>query len=136
MSKDDERRKYDAARMGGGPFNFNGFSQNGPFSDFFHSSGSAGSGDFFEEILRSFGGFGSTGRRSSHSSSGFDSFFNRRPGPGASTATLKVPLKTALSGGQIQVSGLPGGTQTITVPAGSANGSILRVSTLQGRQSI
>lgn len=35
LGKDDERKKYDSQRKGWGRYNFTGFSQNGPFDEFF-----------------------------------------------------------------------------------------------------
>ncbi len=133
LSRDDERRKYDAARSGGHNFRFDGFSQDGPFRDFF-SQGSQGGSDFFEDILRGFGGFGGSSSRQGSPFSGFESIFGggSRQRPSAPNATLKVPLDTAVNGGKIQVSGLPGGTQTIDVPAGTANNSVLKVNSNQG----
>lgn len=134
LGREDERRKYDSARSGRGSFNFEGFSKDGPFGDFFYSSsGSSGSSDIFSEILKSFN-LGGTGRSGS-GFGGFDSLFGSRRShhkENQAAATLKVPLKTAVAGGKIQVSGLPGGTQTIDIPAGSANGSIFTVSTSSG----
>lgn len=133
LSRDDERKKYDAARSGGGSFNFDGFSQEGPFRDYFSGGrgfSGTGSSDIFEEILRSFGGGGS-GRSGT---AGFSSFFN--PGRKTNAATLKVPLKSVLNGGKVQVSGLPGGTQDIHIPPGSTNGSIITANTTSGQYSL
>lgn len=134
LGREDERRKYDSARSGRGSFNFEGFSKDGPFGDFFYSSsGSSAGSDIFSEILKSFnlGGSGSSGS----GFGGFDSFFSSRRDHhknNQAAATLKVPLKTAVAGGKIQVSGLPGGTQTIDIPADSVNGSLFKVSTSSG----
>lgn len=131
LSRDEERRKYDAARTGAGSFNFNGFSREGPFGDFFSSSnrGHSGSSDFFEEILRSFSGMGGSDRRSGFG--GFDNLFNssRRN----KKVTLKVPLKSAIRGGKVQVSGLPGGARDIQIPKDTTNGSILTIDTNAGK---
>ncbi|EKD84219.1 MAG: DnaJ protein, partial [uncultured bacterium] len=130
LGREDERRKYDAARSGRGSFNFEGFSKEGPFGDFFHSS-SGNASDMFSEILKNFN-FGSS-RDGSTGFSGFDSLFGSRPKRESQhAATLKVPLITAMAGGKVQVSGLPGGTQTLDIPAGAANGSILQVKTSSG----
>jgi len=134
LGREDERRKYDSARSGRGSFNFEGFSKDGPFGDFFYSSsGSSANSDIFSEILKSFN-LGGSGRSGS-GFGGFDSFFSSRRDQHKENqvaATLKVPLKTAVAGGKIQVSGLPGGTQTIDIPAGSANGSIFKATTSSG----
>lgn len=138
LGRDDERAKYDSARTGRGSFKFEGFSKEGPFGDFFYqSSGNSQGSDLFEEILRSIGGFGSRGGKSSGSPfGGFDSFFNRgssrQSGKSGSNATLKIPLSTAINGGKISVSGLPGGSQTVDVPPNSGNGRIISVDTYQG----
>lgn len=133
LGREDARKKYDEARSGTGSFNFEGFSKDGPFGDYFHSSGNGGTSDIFSEILKSFN-FGSSSRGAGSSFGGFESFFNSRgsSNQAPTAATLKVPLKSAVSGGKIQVSGLPGGSQTIDIPQGSSNGSILKVSTSSG----
>lgn len=133
LGREDARKKYDEARSGAGSFNFEGFSKDGPFGDYFHSSGNGGTSDIFSEILKSFN-FGSSGRGGGSSFGGFEKFFNSRgsSSQAPTAATLKVPLKSAVSGGKIQVSGLPGGSQTIDIPQGSSNGSILKVSTSSG----
>ncbi|PKL39478.1 MAG: hypothetical protein CVV41_20795 [Candidatus Riflebacteria bacterium HGW-Riflebacteria-1] len=134
LGRKDEREKYDAARSGRGSFNFEGFSKDGPFGDFFYSSSggaSGGASDMFSEILKNFN-FGSS-RDGSTGFSGFDSIFgSRSKRESQNAATLKVPLITAMAGGKVQVSGLPGGTQTLDIPAGSANGSVLQVKTASG----
>ncbi|GAB4273438.1 MAG: J domain-containing protein [Candidatus Rifleibacteriota bacterium] len=139
LSNDEARTKYDAARSGAGSFRFEGFSKEGPFGDFFYSSSGStrGSADFFEEILRSFGGFSSSSSKKSDASSfsSFESLF--RGGSGKSSvknanATLKIPLSTAINGGRISVSGLPGGSQNVDIPAGTYNGQIIKVDTYQG----
>ncbi|NCB39737.1 MAG: hypothetical protein EOM80_13315 [Erysipelotrichia bacterium] len=134
LGRDDERKKYDAARSGRGSFNFEGFSKDGPFGDFYSSSG--GASDMFAEILKSFNIGGGSRKSGGSPFDSFESFFSRntshpRSHP-QSSATLKVPLKTAVAGGKVQVSGLPGGTQTIDIPAGSANGSVFRATTSSG----
>jgi molecular chaperone DnaJ len=143
LSRDDERAKYDSARTGQGSFRFDGFSKEGPFKDFFYSSsgsGSRGSSDIFEEILRSFGGFGSNSSSGNSGFSSFDNIFNRS-GSGknqarGADATLKIPLSTAIKGGKISVSGLPGGSQTIDVPANVSNGQQIKVDTYKGTFSL
>ncbi|MDN5280526.1 MAG: molecular chaperone DnaJ [Clostridiales bacterium] len=137
LGRDDERAKYDAARTGRGSFKFEGFSKEGPFGDFFYSSsGSMGGSDFFEEILKSFGGFGSRSSQNSGSPfSGFEGLFGGRGGKSSArgaNASLKVPLSTAIKGGKVSVSGLPGGSQTVTIPANTPNGHIINVDTYQG----
>ncbi len=140
LGREDERAKYDQARTGRGSFKFEGFSKEGPFGDFFYqSSGNMGGSDLFEEILRSIGGFGSRRKSGSGSGSpfgGFENIFSRGSGQGhgrsGSNATLKIPLSTALNGGKISVSGLPGGSQTVDIPANSANGQTISVDTYQG----
>lgn len=137
LGRDDERQKYDAARSGRGSFNFEGFSKEGPFGDFFYS-GSGSGGDIFSEILRSFN-LGGSGEKGSSPFGGFDNFFGSRgrgSHSGQASATLKVPLSTAISGGKVQVSGLPGGTQNIDIPAGTANGATFRVNTANGMYNL
>lgn len=137
LGREDERQKYDAAKSGQGSFNFEGFSKEGPFGDFFYSN-SGSSGDIFSEILKNLN-LGGSGRKSGGSPfGGFESFFGSKGGNHApqASATLKVPLTTALAGGKVQVSGLPGGTQTIDIPSGSTNGSIFKVSTSGGSYSL
>lgn len=130
LGREDERKKYDAARAGRGSFNFEGFSKDGPLGDFFYSS-SGNASDMFSEILKNFN-FGSS-RDGSTGFSGFDSLFgSHSKRESQQTATLKVPLLTAMAGGKVQVSGLPGGSQTIDIPAGSANGSVIQVKTSSG----
>lgn len=138
LGREDARAKYDSARTGRGSFKFEGFSKEGPFGDFFYqSSGSSGGSDFFEEILKSFGGFGSKGGKGSSSPFGsFDHIFNRgsskQSQKSGSNATLKIPLSTAVNGGKISVSGLPGGSQTVDIPAGANQGQVISVDTYQG----
>ncbi|MGM0599846.1 MAG: DnaJ domain-containing protein [Candidatus Rifleibacteriota bacterium] len=149
LSRDKERKKYDGARTGRGSYNFEGFSKEGPFGDFFYSSsgsGSAGGADMFEEILRSFGGFSSGGRTSRTtrtSGSPFGNFENlfgggraQRGGGQQADATLKIPLSTAIKGGKISVTGLPGGTQNVTIPPETPNHKVLKVKTYQGDFSL
>ena len=134
LGRDDERRKYDDARSGRGSFRFEGFSKDGPFGDFFYSSSGSAS-DMFSEILKNFN-FGSS-RDGSTGFSGFDSLFGSRSNRGGQhAAARKVPLITAMAGGKVQVSGLPGGTQTLDIPAGSANGSIIQVKTSSGSMKL
>ncbi len=67
---------------------------------------------------------------------GFEGIFNRgssRGGAGAANANLKIPLSTAIKGGKISVSGLPGGSQNVEIPANATNGQILHVDTYQGK---
>lgn len=135
LGNEHEREKYDSARTGRGSFKFEGFSKEGPFGDFFyHHSGKTGSSDFFEEILKSFGGLG--GKSGGSPFGGFDNLFNRPSGKSNqrqdAQATLKIPLSTAINGGKISVSGLPGGSQTVSIPANSLSGQIISVDTYQG----
>lgn len=140
LGREDERQKYDAARSGRGSFNFEGFSKEGPFGDFFHGS-SGNTSDIFSEILRSFN-LGGDRQGGSSPFGSFESFFNSRTtqprghSQAQPSATLKVPLKTAILGGKIQVSGLPGGTQTIDIPAGAPNGSTFKASTSGGTYNL
>ncbi len=137
LGRDDERQKYDAARSGRGSFNFEGFSKEGPFGDFFYS-GSGGGGDIFSEIFKNLN-LGGSGKKGSSPFSSFESFFgghNRDSHSRQPSATLKVPLSTVITGGKVQVSGLPGGTQNIDIPAGAANGATLRVNTANGMYSL
>lgn len=134
LGREEERKKYDDARSGRGAFNFEGFSKEGPFGNFYSSSG--GTSDIFSEILKSFN-IGGSRQSGGSSGGGFENFFNSRSrshphSQQQSSATLKVPLKTAISGGKVQVSGLPGGTQTIDIPIGSSNGAIFSAKTPSG----
>lgn len=136
LGKEKERQKYDHARSGRGSFNFGGFSHHGPFEDFFHSSSGGAQSNFINEILNSLN-LGGSSHREKKESSGFDSIFGSRnnygsPHNSGNSATLKVPLKTAITGGQMQVNGLPGGSQAITIPEGIKDGSVISVNTKNG----
>ncbi|NLI79402.1 MAG: J domain-containing protein [Candidatus Riflebacteria bacterium] len=48
------------------------------------------------------------------------------------SATVKVPLRLAAEGGELHVTGLPGGTYVLGVPAGTSAGSIAVVQTPHG----
>lgn len=137
LGREKERQKYDDARSGRGSFNFEGYSKEGPFGDYFHSSaGNSSTSDIFAEILKGFN-LGSSKRGGSSSFGGFESLFSNRGSARPDTAaTLKVPLSSALSGGKIQVSGLPGGSQTIDIPPGVANGAIIKANTPSGNYSL
>ncbi len=131
LGRADERKKYDDAQSGRGSFNFEGFSKDGPFGDFFHSSSGGGASDMFAEILKNFN-FGSS-HDGKTGYSGFDGLFgSRSKRQSQHAATLKVPLSTIMSGGKVQVSGLPGGAQTLDIPPGQKNGAVIQVNTSQG----
>lgn len=131
LGRKDERQKYDSARSGRGSFNFDGFSKDGPLGDFFYSSSGGGASDMFSEILKNFN-LGSS-RGGSTGFSGLDGLFGTRSRQQRQhAATLKVPLTTAITGGKVQVSGLPGGDQTLDIPPGQKNGSVIQANTSQG----
>ncbi len=92
-----------------------------------------------EELFKQFASKGRDGLRSSIFGEGgfnapggdFGDFFGGGS-PGPSAATLRVPLKIACKGGQIQVSGIPGGSRKVDIPPGSRKGSVITVSTSKG----
>jgi molecular chaperone DnaJ len=127
LGKTESRRDYDIQREGP---RFSGAGGN-PFG---HGGGFSGfGGGGLDDLLRQFAG-GKTRNWSRFSPSysdddGFESMFG---GGSPSTATLKVPLSMACKGGQINVSGLPGGSQRVVIPAQTVNGAVLSVSTSRG----
>jgi len=52
------------------------------------------------------------------------------------SATVKVPLRLAVGGGEVHVTGLPGGMYVVSVPAGTSAGSVAIVETPQGQFKI
>ncbi len=61
---------------------------------------------------------------------GFD--FPSSAPPPPQSATVRVPLRLAATGGEVHVTGLPGGTYILGVPAGTTPGSVATVQTPQG----
>ncbi len=127
LGNPESRKKYDEERE---LLNHPGFSSRGsPFSGFGNVTGDNAE-DFFSQFAKSRfqkerGGFG--GLRD------FADFFSEnvmRDEP--QSATLRIPLKIACAGGDIQVSGLPGEPQNISIPAGTEDGAVFSVNTSQG----
>jgi len=129
LGNPESRRDYDQQRFAQNSFGYNSEGTS------FNGHGFSGNA---EEILRNF----AQARRKyqtpfddinfSSSFGGFSNLFENERSNDPSIATLKVPLKTACAGGQIQVSGLPDGTQTVNIPANSKNGSEIQISTSRG----
>ena len=146
LGNDESRKKYDSARSFGNAFNFGGFSQDGPFGDYYkkYSDVAGDASDMFSELLKNltkssspFDNIknvfdyvvnGTTGgeKPSSGSSSkgGFASYFKKSP---SADAVVKIPLKIALNGGAVKIDGLPGGNRPINIPANTANNSIVEI---------
>ncbi len=53
-------------------------------------------------------------------------------GGSSHSATVRVPLRLAATGGEVHVTGLPGGTYVLGVPVGTTAGSVATVQTPQG----
>lgn len=122
----ESRKRYDMEQMGGG-FNFDGGFRGG------YPGGHEGFESAEELLRRVMGGRGGFPGRFGSSSSfgGFADMFGGNEYE-SEAATLKVPLGIACTGGKIQVSGLPGGPQTVDIPAGVEDGAVLRIHTQSG----
>ncbi|MFZ2955320.1 MAG: DnaJ domain-containing protein [Candidatus Ozemobacteraceae bacterium] len=141
VGQPDARREYDLQREAKRFNPFSGGSPGGRGSSPFSFETEFMSGNI-EDLLRKFsGGAGGGGtdplrgrgrRRSPFGFDGFGSSGASHASSGEATATLKVPLKIACSGGTIQVSGLPGGSQRILIPQGTQQGTRLSISTTEG----
>jgi DnaJ-class molecular chaperone len=134
LGNEDNKRKYDNARIFGSGFDFGGFSSDGPFSKFYKTytrmNRKNEDSDIFSEFVSSF-----TGTPFEGLGSMFGSVINKaksfagvstEPGP-KSDATIKIPLKIALAGGTVEIAGLPGGSRQITVPPNTVNHSLITV---------
>lgn len=121
----ESRKRYDMEQMGGG-FNFNGGFRGG------HPGGHDGFESAEDLLQRIMGGRGGFPGRGGSSFGGFADMFGGEQEYASDSATLKVPLGTACTGGKIQVSGLPGGAQTVHIPAGVEDGAVLKVHTQNG----
>jgi DnaJ-class molecular chaperone len=132
LGNPQSRQDYDQQREAE---KFTGFNRSRGFSP-----GSSFSGGGLDDLLRHF----TSGR--GRDWQGFDNQFDfsggggnfsdffRKPDRGQNnSATLKVPLKIAVTGGQIQVSGMPGGSRRINIPPDSTNGTVVSVSTSSGQ---
>ncbi|OQB47796.1 MAG: Curved DNA-binding protein [bacterium ADurb.Bin157] len=125
-----ERRKYDAQRHGHGTYNFNGFSQDGPFKDYFKGRAQGSSPEFSDIFDSIFEGFGVK-------SGGGDSYFehfenlfggsahNKRRSSPQKSYNLKIPIETAILGGKVEVTGIEKIPTEVVIPANSPNGSII-----------
>lgn len=132
LGNDDKRRQYDNAQIFGSGFNFNGFSNDGPFSKFYktYQSTSGNSSDFFSDLLRNINlgndPIGGLGNIFKGAFSKIKDVANQNSVPNAD-ASIKIPLKTALKGGIVEISGLPGGQRSINIPPNSENNSIINI---------
>lgn len=132
LGNDANKSKYDNARRFGSGFDFGGFSSDGPFGNFYRTytrSSRNNSSDLFSEFINSF-----TGTPFEGISSMFGNVINKAKsftGTAETTprsdAVIKIPLKIALSGGAVEVSGLPGGNRQINIPANTVNHTLLSV---------
>lgn len=138
LGNEDNKRKYDNARSFGGGFDFNGFAKDGPFGNFYRAytnktSEPSGS-DIFEEFINSFkgtpfenlGGLGDIVGKAFNKAKSFTGNAGKTSGI-KTDANLKIPLKVALTGGNVEVAGLPGGSRQIRIPANTGNNSIINV---------
>lgn len=152
LGNEENRKKYDNARSFGSGFNFNGFSKNGPFGNFYDEfkgrtnySNHDGSDDIFSDFIKifkgtpfeGFGGMGDFGEvlgkafnkaktfasSVGNSFSSHNTFSNEKKTDG----TVKVPLNVALNGGNVEVSLMPGGRRSIVIPPDTANNVLLHV---------
>jgi len=126
-----ERRKYDAQRMVRGNYNFNGFSQDGPFGDFFKRTSKGKAPDFADILDSIFDGLGSNSGSGDSYFEHFENLFgassNKRKSSSQNGYNLKIPVETAILGGIVEVTGLENIPIKIKVPANSANGRIIHV---------
>ena len=140
LGNEANKTKYDNARRFGGVFNFDGFSSDGPFGNFYKSyTGHDGEGsDIFSDFINSFEGtpfeglgsmFGNVFNKAKNFASSSSS--TSTESSGRSDATIRIPLKAALSGGIVEVSGLPGGKRKVNIPPNTSNYSILTVGPYQ-----
>ncbi|OQA09215.1 MAG: Chaperone protein DnaJ [bacterium ADurb.Bin374] len=116
------RKRYDMEQSGGFDFG-GGFGGEYPGGH----EGFENAEDLLRRVMGGRGGF----RGGFGSFGGFADMFGGNEYDN-DAATLKVPLGIACTGGKIQVSGLPGGSQTVTIPAGIEEGAILKVHTQSG----
>ena len=153
LGNDDKKREYDNARIFGSGFNFDGFSSDGPFGSFYRSytqsrnsstntnyrTYASDETDPFTDFIKSFSDtpfeglgnvFGKVFSKAKSFATGQDTSFEQ------SDATIKIPLKIALTGGVVDVSGLPGGPRKITVPANTANNSFIKIGNFRVRVEI
>ncbi|HOY68345.1 MAG TPA: DnaJ domain-containing protein [Candidatus Ozemobacteraceae bacterium] len=124
LGNPESRQRYDLEQDGGG-FGFGGG---------FRGGFPGGHGDFesAEDLLRRvMGGRGGFRGGFEGGFGGFSDMFGGNEYE-SNTATLKVPLGIACTGGKIQVSGMPGGPQAVTIPAGVEDGAVLKVHTSSG----
>ena len=139
LGNDENRKKYDNSRFFGGAFNFNGFKQNGPFDDFYNefkgrASYSNGSDDVFTEFMNSLKGtpleglgnlgdmFGKAFNKAKSFANNVSTSFGTK-----ADALVKIPLKLALNGGEVEVKGLPCGSKKIVIPPNTLNNTILDI---------
>ena len=143
LGNDDNKRKYDNARIFGSGFDFGGFSSDGPFSKFYRTYTKMNRNnedtDIFSEFVSSFTGtpFEGLGSMFGNVINKAKSFagVNTETGPKCD-ATIKIPLKIALTGGTVEIAGLPGGIRQITIPQNTVNHSIINVGMYKGRVEV
>ena len=129
LGNEANKTKYDTARRFGGAFNFGGFSDDGPFGNFYRAytnrrnTKNSEYSDIFSDFVSSFEGTPFEGLGSV-----FGNVFNKAKNSftGSSDsvsvdATIKIPLKIALVGGIVEVTGLPGGSRKINVQPNTTN---------------
>ena len=137
LGNETSKSKYDTARKYGDVFNFGGFSNDGPFGNFYkaytrrnrtNSQTNSEYSDLFSDFINSFEGtpfeglgsvFGNVINKAKSFTGSSDS--------AKSDATISIPLKIALTGGKVEVSGLPGGNRKIDIPPNTMNHSMINV---------
>ena len=137
LGNETSKSKYDTARKYGDVFNFGGFSNDGPFGNFYkaytrrnrtNSQTNSEYSDLFSDFINSFEGtpfeglgsvFGNVINKAKSFTGSSDS--------AKSDATISIPLKIALTGGKVEVSGLPGGNRKIDIPPNTMNHSLINV---------
>jgi len=125
LGKAESRKRYDMEQMGGGGFNFNGGFGGG------YPGGHPGFENAEDLLRRVMGGRGRFRDQYGSSFGGFADMFGQNEYE-SNVATLKVPLGVACTGGKIEVSGLPGGAETVIIPQGVEDGATLKVHTKDG----
>ncbi len=148
LGNDDKKREYDNARIFGGGFNFNGFSDDGPFGSFYRNYTKARTSrssnndeeppDIFSDFIKSFSDtpFEGLGNVFGKVFSKAKSFTGGGESNVRADATIKIPLKIALAGGLIEVTGLPGGRRNVHIPPNTRNNTVLDVGIYKAKVEI
>ena len=134
IGSSDKRREYDQQRE---IPSFSGGFRGSPREGFQGRNEYSFGG--IDDILKQFSGGGfsrgrgsGAGGRKGFSINGFEDLFAGGGSGAGNSATLKVPVRVACTGGHVNVSGLPGGTQRVQIPPKSRPGGIISLPTPEG----